>query len=672
MVFSLHLNRMLQPFHYVALSPCIIMNTCIIRYILTMTVFIGTTSNDKSAIRTAAARGVLRRIARDVYTDDHETDPEQLILENLLAVIGKLQPNWHLSHSTAATLAPINGKIFLSGFSHKYVPLMLPGIKIVRMPDIKYPEVEHLEAPTMIAPRLSADPEPVRVSVSSPLQAVFECIATAKQYPEKLLPEHKVIELIGNLSSMDRERAGAFAVRNELKSEHWKFVQLCEDQSVGAGLQIAKSNHFAVYFYGWEVGHLTALQTSEFKFEYSPGWKVALCDELPLNQIFESRRMPAFFENLLPEGWTESQLQATFKLAKEDTVALLATTQKYLSNLTLRTSDFDARDLVFDTLEKPLSQIASPQKITMRVRCEIAKHTNLQELFRSLGKKGPMRISGVQPKLPISLEEVEGKEPVLRIGTVNNSCSYILKYQSPLFPNLVENEWATMELARRAGLSTAAVKQVEIRGKSLFPGRALLIERYDIPPRQRLNNPDKLLRLALQQDAGSLLKLYRQDKYDTSAERVADGLIAAGLAPDQLALYVQHLLFSWIVGNGDLHAKNVSIIMWLRPGQLGGTPAPDTVAYSPLYDLVNTRVHLPGDRFAFPVNGKNDKLKIKDFAAIASRCGLERSTITDFAEALAGSMRRELSEVLELSGLPPEQQIKYSSIVEANLASMKL
>ncbi len=637
-----------------------------------MTIYIGTTTSDKSAIRAAAARGVLRRIARDVYTDDLETEPEQLIRENLLSIIGKLQPDWHLSHSTAATQAPINGLVFLSGFSHKYVPLVLPGIKVVRMPDLKYPEVEHLEAPTMVAPKLSSAPEPVRINISSPLQTVFECLSTAKQYPEKLLPAHKVVELIGNLSSMDRDRAGAFAVRNDLKSEHWKYLQLCKDQSVGAGIEIAKSNNFAVYFYGWEIGSLTALQSNEFKFEYSPSWKVALCNELPLNKTYEGRRMPAFFENLLPEGWTESQLQAIFKIAKEDTVALLATTQKYLSNLTLRTSDFDDQDLVFDTLDNPLSEIASTATVVMKVRGDIEKDSNLQELFRNLGKKGPMRISGIQPKLPISLERDAGKEPVLKIGTFKNSCSYILKYQSALFPNLVENEWATMELAHRAGLPTAPVRQVEFKGKSLFPGRALLIERYDIPDKHLLDDLNSSLRLALQQDAASLLKLYRQDKYDTSAERVTDALKEAGLGPDQLDIYLKHLLFSWMVGNGDLHAKNVSIIVRLLPGQLGGVPIPDMVAYSPLYDLVNTRIHLPGDRFAFPINGKNDKLKVKDFAAIAGRWGHEKSEVTELAQILAVSIRGQLPEVLELSGLPLEQQIKYSSIVESNLASMQL
>jgi serine/threonine-protein kinase HipA len=637
-----------------------------------MTIFIGNSTSDKSAIRAATARGVLRRIARDVYTDDLLTEPEELIRDNLLAIIGKLQPEWHLSHSTAATLAPINGLIFLSGFSQKYVPFELPGVRVVRMPDLKYPEVERVEAPTFIAPKISSSSAPVRIGVSSPLQTVFECLSTAKHYPEKLIPEHKIVELIGNLSSADRERASAFAVRNDLKSEHWKFLQLCKDHSVGAGIEIARSNHFAIFFYGWQIGNLTALQSNEFKFEYASNWQVALCAELPLDKTYEGRRMPAFFENLLPEGWTESQLQATFKIAKEDRVALLATTQKYLSNLTLRTTDFDGKDLVFDSLDHALSEIASPDSIVMKVRGDIAKDNNLQEVFRNLGKKGPMRISGIQPKLPISLIQESGGDPELKIGTFRNSCSYILKYQSPLFPYLVENEWATMELARRIGLPTAPVKQVEFRGKSIFPGRALLIERYDIPRKQQLDKLDSSVRLALQQDAASLLGLYPQNKYDTSAERVADALLAAGLKSEQLARYLQHLLFSWMVGNGDLHAKNVSIIMWLLPGQLGGTPIPGTVAYSPLYDLVNTRIHISGDRFAFPINGKNDKLKIKDFAAVASRWGLEKSAVSALGQSIADGIKRELPEILELSGLPPEQQAQYSSIVETNFVSMQL
>ena len=509
-----------------------------------MTIYIGDTTADKSAIRAAASRGSLRRIARDVYTDDHESKPEKLIRENLLAILGKLLPDWHLSFSTAATLTPIDGHAFMSGFSHKYLPLNLPGVDVIRLPDLKNPEVEQIEAPTLIAPKLSAEPDVVRVNVSSPLQTVFECMASAKKYSQKLLPEHKIVELIGKLSAADRDRAVAFAMRNALKTEHWKYLQLCKDFSVGAGIEIARKNNFAVYFYGWEIGNLTALQSDEFKFEYSPDWKIPLSGELPIDKVYESRRMPAFFENLLPEGWTESQLQSSFKIAREDTVALLATTQKYLSNLTLRGNDFKEAELKFDTIDTPLSKITAEPQTVLKLRNDMAKGTTFHDIFRNFGKKGPMRISGVQAKLPVELTQEQGKEPKLELGTLPNSCSYILKYQSPLFPHLVEDEWATMELARRIGLPTAGVRQVEFRGKGLFPGRALLIERYDIPNRQQLETNDASTKLALQQDAASLLKLYRHDKYNTSAEKVADALLSAGLSPEQMNLYIKHLIFS--------------------------------------------------------------------------------------------------------------------------------
>jgi hypothetical protein len=46
---------------------------------------------------------------------------------------------------------------------------------------------------------------------------------------------------------------------------------------------------------------------------------------------------------------------------------------------------------------------------------------------------------------------------------------------------LVENEWATMELARRIGLASPDVRMVEFEAGSRLKGRALLIERFDIP-----------------------------------------------------------------------------------------------------------------------------------------------------------------------------------------------
>ena len=280
-----------------------------------------------------------------------------------------------------------------------------------------------------------------------------------------------------------------------------------------------------------------------------------------------------------------------------------------------------------------------------------------------------MRVSGVQAKLPVKLEMLKSR-PSLSLGVLNNSCSHIIKYQSATFSNLVENEWATMELARRAGFNVATVRMIESRNKKeLFGGRALLIERYDIPDARELEEMRPSLRLALQEDAASLTLLTRLAKYDTSAEKITSALLGLKLSEPDLWSYLSHLIFSWLVGNGDLHAKNISVIRWLTPGRLGGFPELSAISYSPIYDLVNTKIYFPGEKFAFKINGRDDKLKKKDFAAVAERWGGSKTEVGVIMSELASNIQANIEEVVELSGLPAEQAQKYKDTISARIQS---
>lgn len=630
--------------------------------------YIGTTRDDKNALRVAAHRGQLVALSRGVYCDEPDADPAQVIQTNLLAIIARLFPEWHLSFSTAATLSPINGFAFISSRSSTHSPVVLPGLRIVRNRDLPYPEVDWIQAPTLIASRLQEEPQPVKVAVSSPLQTVFECLSASKSYAEKSLPESKLSELIQSLGQVDRERAQAFAVRNDLKPEYWQLTELMDKQEFAAKVQIAKRREFQVYFYGWEIGRLVGL-SSEYRFEYSPNWKVELSPQLPLKAqpAYEGRQMPAFFENLLPEGWMESQLQATFKIAKEDKLALLATSQKYLSNLTLRTTTSSDSEITFDTLQLKLADLAPEPQTILEVEDHIIDEKTLQDVMRGLGSKGPVRVSGVQAKLPVALS-MHQSHAKLELGVLGNSCSHIIKYQSPTFPNMVENEWATMELARRAGLNVATVRMIDATNKTdLFPGRALLVERYEVPDKRNSEEMHQSLKLALQEDAASLLYLSRADKYGTSAERVARTLVDLKLNEADLWLYLSHLIFSWFIANGDLHAKNISVIKWLRPGKLGLYPELSGITYSPIYDLVNTRIYLAGDKFAITINGRNDKLKRKDFAAVADRWGGTKEHVLQIMQDFAKSIQENIDEVLKQSHLSEELSQKYRDAVIANI-----
>jgi serine/threonine protein kinase HipA of HipAB toxin-antitoxin module len=61
---------------------------------------------------------------------------------------------------------------------------------------------------------------------------------------------------------------------------------------------------------------------------------------------------------------------------------------------------------------------------------------------------------------------------------------------------------------------------------------------------------------------------------------------------------VRHVTFSWLVANGDLHARNVSAVRIIRPGTLGAFPELTRLECSPLYDLLDTTLVIPDDDFA--------------------------------------------------------------------------
>ncbi len=643
-----------------------------------MTIFIGHSLATNRALRVAATRRTVRQLARRIYSDDFERDPETQIRENLLGILGRLLPEWHLSHSSAVTLAPVAGHVFLSGAVRNYRHLDLPGVVVIRLPDLPHPELEWIEAPTLIGTTPGTDRQVVRVSLSSPLQAVFECLRPARRYKEKQLPQQKLVELLGDLAAADRARAESFAIRNGLRSELDRFVALAEAADADKSVVVRRPNRLDVYFYGWKVGTLSALGTREFRFEYAPGWQVELSPGLPLTTEFgpsyEGLRLPAFFENLLPEGWTEGWIRAAHKIARDDAFGLLTTTPKYLSNITVRPAEFAADELVFDAHSLRLENIWPREHGLVTVRDEITEDPDSRELWLALRNQGGVRLSGIQPKLPVSLG-TSPRSPVLRLGGWKNACGHILKLESAVFPNLVQIEWATMELARRAGLTTPEIRMVEFMPESKLRGRALLVERFDIPTKKSLEGVEAGLKLALLEDACSLLQLHRHEKYDVSLERVATALGQAALSAEYpeggLWDFLKHVLFSWIVGNGDLHTKNIAVLKWLAPGRLGSAPTALQVEYSPLYDLLNTRLPLPGDQFALTLNGRRDRLRLNDFVALAARWGGPQDAVLEIATQMCTVVREQLADVLDASGLDNEVRDGYTRVVDGSIAGFR-
>lgn len=215
----------------------------------------------------------------------------------------------------------------------------------------------------------------------------------------------------------------------------------------------------------------------------------------------------------------------------------------------------------------------------------------------ALAMVGRTSVSGMQKKLSLQLDAARA---TLQIAVAN--ARYLLKPQAGTFPNLPENEWLTQRLAALAGIEVPAAALVTLRDGTW----AYVVRRFD-----RRDDGSKLA----MEDFCQLAELPPSGKYDGSAERCGKLVQRYASEPlvEMLRLFRQ-LVFTWWVGNGDLHLKNLAL---LRDDD-------GRFRLSPAFDQLNTRLVLPDDPLAMPVCGKRDNLKIETWRELASRFGIGR------------------------------------------------
>ncbi len=114
---------------------------------------------------------------------------------------------------------------------------------------------------------------------------------------------------------------------------------------------------------------------------------------------------------------------------------------------------------------------------------------------------------------------------------------------------------------------------------------------------------------------------------------------AADPGVDLLRLFRQ-MLFSWWIGNGDLHLKNLALL----------SRDPTRPRLSPAYDLLSTSLVIMNDPLALPVRGKKSDLDRADWLVFADYCGLPRKLAELEIDRLP-------------SGLAPAQQLLGASFL---------
>ncbi len=259
-------------------------------------------------------------------------------------------------------------------------------------------------------------------------------------------------------------------------------------------------------------------------------------------------------------------------------------------------------------------------------------------------------VTGVQPKLSLSIEKVSNDPKKSRFTIVGLWGDYILKPPTKEFPHLPENEDLSMHLCEEFGIATASHSLIRLRSGEL----AYITKRFD---------RNKNIRLALE-DMCQLTETLTEDKYRSSMENIGKQIAKFSSRPGlDVITFFETSLFCFLIGNADMHLKNFALLT---------TKAGDVIL-SPAFDMVSTALAMPEDKdeMALTLNAKKRKIKRKDFDALATHLKIpERSRQIVYERSVEKLKAAE--DWIKISILPEKMKSKYLNILRENAGKLSL
>jgi serine/threonine-protein kinase HipA len=253
-------------------------------------------------------------------------------------------------------------------------------------------------------------------------------------------------------------------------------------------------------------------------------------------------------------------------------------------------------------------------------------------------------LTGVQPKLSLDFDR-KSRTPK-RFTIVGLWGRYILKPQTDSYQALPELEDLTMHLAEIAGIEVVPHALIRFNDGEL----CYITRRID-----RTNDGDKIA----MEDMCQLTERLTEDKYKGSHERIAKAIGQySAVAKLDLSKYWEQVLFSWIVGNADMHLKNYSLY------------SPDGRDYqlTPAYDLLSTALVLPEDteELALTLCGRKRKFTRQNFISAMTESGLNEKVCTNIFKNFERVAPR-WHDFIRRSFIPAEMQDQYISLINSRL-----
>ncbi len=396
-------------------------------------------------------------------------------------------------------------------------------------------------------------------------------------------------------------------------------------------------DHLGVRLNGVLAGRLWQ-QRQHLVFGYDPAWLArksipVLSQSLPARaEPHEGPEVEAFFGNLLPEGDVRSAVARALRISERNDYALLDAI-----------GGDCAGALMLSRPDAPVIEaIAAGSLLSADELRRMVSEAPSRPLLA--GEHG-MRLSlaGAQTKFALCKAGDHWVKPAP--GAIS---THILKPAIRDLPGSIENEAFCMTLAKRCGLG---VPDCWIETDPPL----YVVERYD---RVRDVATGRVKRLH-QEDFCQALGVPSSNKYEAeggpSLKACFDLVRRVSSDPTgDLLRLLDWVIFNFLIGNHDAHAKNLSLIY--RGGQ---------TRLAPFYDLISTAAYPNlSEKFAMRIGGAKAirYMSMRDWREFAEECGMTVAFAIKRMAMLTEQFNREAVQLFENLGSTGDGVLRASRI----------
>ncbi|MCX4240893.1 type II toxin-antitoxin system HipA family toxin [Paraliomyxa miuraensis] len=326
------------------------------------------------------------------------------------------------------------------------------------------------------------------------------------------------------------------------------------------------------------------------------------------------RRLPPWFSNLLPEGRLRQWIADARGVHETLELELLSEVGHDLPGAVRVTDDADS--LVSDR--------ATAREV-------VTNKANVEE-YRNVWR---FSLAGVAMKLSMLQRGERFTAPAVGEGG-----DWIVKLPDAVYPDVPMNEFATMELARKAGIEVPETRMVhrdelDDVPEDFWPTGEVLayaVRRFD-------RTKDK--GLVHMEDLAQVRGFYPEDKYSGSFETVG-ALVYRGHDTRSILEFARRLAFVVLVRNGDAHLKNWSLLY----------EDPRLPRLAPAYDMVSTAMYQPAGRtedlgLKFGESRRFESVSLARFERLQRKLGLTHVSLVDEVRNVVERTRAAWPEIAE-------------------------